>query len=110
MDVSQVESVAEATSEFADACIPLVDSRDDFGDFSKAVKNAQRFRMKDFADLGDLCERGGRSSAPAGVRDAAKKVRTALFYAEQMLPDALALARVVQRGGPSVTQTDSALI
>jgi 3-(methylthio)propanoyl-CoA dehydrogenase len=38
------------------------------------------------------------------------KVRTALFYAEQMLPDALALARVVQRGGPSVTETDSALV
>ena len=38
------------------------------------------------------------------------KVRTALFYAEQMLPNALSLARVVQRGGPSVVETDSALI
>jgi hypothetical protein len=79
VDVSQVESVAEATSEFADACIPLVDSRADFGDFSKAVKNAQRFRMKDFADLGNLCERVGGSSAPPAVRDAATKVRSALF-------------------------------
>ena len=38
------------------------------------------------------------------------KLRTALFYAEQMLPSALALARVVQRGGPSVADTDSALL
>jgi hypothetical protein len=79
VDVSQVEGVAEASSAFADACIPLIDSREDFGDFSRAVKNAQRFRMKDFADLGDLCERVGGSSAPAAVRDAATKVRSALF-------------------------------
>jgi hypothetical protein len=79
VDVSQVEGVAEATSEFADACVPLVDSRDAFGDFSKAVKNAQRFRMKDFADLGDLCERVGGDAAPANVRDAAAKVRSTLF-------------------------------
>lgn len=79
VDVSRVESVAEAASGFADACVPLIDSREDFGDFSKAVKNAQRFRMKDFADLGDLCKRVGGSSAPVGVRDAAAKVRDALF-------------------------------
>jgi hypothetical protein len=79
VDVSRVESVAEATSAFAEACVPLIDSREDFGDFSKAVKNAQRFRMKDFADLGDLCERVGSSSAPQGVRDAAAKVHAALF-------------------------------
>ena len=79
VDVSRVEAVAEATSGFADACIPLIDSREDFGDFSKAVKNAQRFRMKDFADLGDLCERVGGASAPEGVRNAAANVRGALF-------------------------------
>jgi len=38
------------------------------------------------------------------------KLRTALFYAEQMLPNALSLARVVRNGGPSVVETDSALI
>ncbi len=38
------------------------------------------------------------------------KVRTALFYAEHLLPSALMLARVVQRGGPSVAETDSALV
>jgi len=38
------------------------------------------------------------------------KVRTALFYAQQMLPNALLLARVVQYGAASVTETDSRLL
>jgi len=37
-------------------------------------------------------------------------LRTALFYAQQMLPDTLALARVVQRGAASVVETDPQLI
>jgi acyl-CoA dehydrogenase len=40
----------------------------------------------------------------------AAKVRTARFYAAQVLPGALALARVVERGGESVAGTDTALI
>jgi alkylation response protein AidB-like acyl-CoA dehydrogenase len=38
------------------------------------------------------------------------KLRTARFFAEQMLPNAYALARVVQGGAASVVETDSALI
>jgi acyl-CoA dehydrogenase len=38
------------------------------------------------------------------------KVRTAAFYAAQVLPVASALARVVQSGGPSVIETDAALV
>jgi hypothetical protein len=38
------------------------------------------------------------------------KLHTARFYAEQVLPTALALARVVQRGAESVVDTDAALI
>jgi 3-(methylthio)propanoyl-CoA dehydrogenase len=38
------------------------------------------------------------------------KIRTALFYAEQILPNALALARVVESGASSVVETDAALI
>jgi hypothetical protein len=79
VDVSRAAAVAETTSAFADACIPLVESREDFGDFSKAVKNAQRFRMKDFADLGDLCTRVATPSMPAGVQEAGSKLREALF-------------------------------
>jgi butyryl-CoA dehydrogenase len=38
------------------------------------------------------------------------KTHTARFYAEQVLPNALALARVVRQGGESVVETDAALI
>jgi alkylation response protein AidB-like acyl-CoA dehydrogenase len=38
------------------------------------------------------------------------KLRTAVFYAAQVLPQAAALARVVQDGGTSVTETDAALL
>jgi len=38
------------------------------------------------------------------------KLHTARFYADQVLPNALALARVVQSGAESVVATDAALI
>jgi 3-(methylthio)propanoyl-CoA dehydrogenase len=38
------------------------------------------------------------------------KLRTALFYSEHVLPQAIALARVVTRGANSVVETDSALV
>jgi alkylation response protein AidB-like acyl-CoA dehydrogenase len=40
----------------------------------------------------------------------AAKLRSARFYAEQVLPNALAHARVVTSGASSVTETDAALI
>jgi alkylation response protein AidB-like acyl-CoA dehydrogenase len=40
----------------------------------------------------------------------AAKLRAARFYAEQVLPVALGLARVVKSGAASVTETDAALI
>jgi hypothetical protein len=40
----------------------------------------------------------------------AAKLRTAVFYAAQVLPSAVALARVVEAGGASVVETDAALI
>jgi alkylation response protein AidB-like acyl-CoA dehydrogenase len=38
------------------------------------------------------------------------KISTARFYAQQVLPRALALARIVQSGAASVTESDAALI
>jgi butyryl-CoA dehydrogenase len=38
------------------------------------------------------------------------KIHTARFYADQVLPNALALARVVQSGAESVIDTDATLI
>ena len=40
----------------------------------------------------------------------AAKVHTAAFYASQVLPNAAALARVVESGAASVVETDAALI
>jgi hypothetical protein len=40
----------------------------------------------------------------------AAKIRTACFYCAQVLPGAVALAQVVEGGGPSVVETDAALI
>jgi 3-(methylthio)propanoyl-CoA dehydrogenase len=40
----------------------------------------------------------------------AAKLRSALFYAEQLLPRSAALARIVKDGGGSVTGTDASLI
>jgi butyryl-CoA dehydrogenase len=40
----------------------------------------------------------------------AAKIHTARFYAAQVLPGAVALARVVEGGGMSVVETDAALI
>ncbi|HSY05054.1 MAG TPA: acyl-CoA dehydrogenase [Steroidobacteraceae bacterium] len=40
----------------------------------------------------------------------AAKIRTAAFYAAQVLPGTLALARIVEAGGASVADTDAALV
>jgi hypothetical protein len=40
----------------------------------------------------------------------AAKIRTACFYAAQVLPIAHALARVVQGGGSAVVETDATLV
>jgi len=38
------------------------------------------------------------------------KIRSARFYAQQVLPNAIALARVVESGATSVVETDAALV
>jgi alkylation response protein AidB-like acyl-CoA dehydrogenase len=48
---------------------------------------------------------------PGGEREFyAAKIRTAAFYAAQVLPIALGLARVIEGGAASVVETDAALI
>jgi hypothetical protein len=79
VDVQQADAVAQAASAFAESCVGLLADDQQFGGFSKAVKNAQRFRMKDFVDLGDLCGRVASPSVPADVREAAGRVNDALF-------------------------------
>jgi hypothetical protein len=79
VDVSRVGDVAEATKALAAASVSLVGDRGGFADFSKAVKNAQRFQMKDFADFGDLCKRLVDGSSESSVKDAVQAVDDSLF-------------------------------
>jgi acyl-CoA dehydrogenase len=50
----------------------------------------------------------GADSADAQFYEA--KLQTCRFYAEQVLPEAIGLARVVKSGGASVTETNASLI
>ncbi len=51
------------------------------------------------------------AQGPGGEREFyAAKIRTAAFYAAQVLPIALGLARVIEGGAASVVETDAALI
>jgi alkylation response protein AidB-like acyl-CoA dehydrogenase len=51
------------------------------------------------------------AQGPGGGREFyAAKIRTAAFYAAQVLPIALGLARVVEGGAASVVETDAALV
>jgi 3-(methylthio)propanoyl-CoA dehydrogenase len=70
-------------------------------------------KLAGFAVAGWLMAKSATVAAAAQKGDAefyGAKLRTALFFAEQMLPNALALARVVQRGAASVVETDPQLI
>jgi hypothetical protein len=51
---------------------------------------------------------GRRAGAERDFYEA--KIASARFYAQQVLPRALALARIVQSGAPSVTESDAALL
>jgi hypothetical protein len=60
-----------------------------------------------------LAKSAALAAARPGASDRefyAAKIRTAAFYAAQVLPGAVALARVVADGGASVVETDAALI
>jgi hypothetical protein len=79
VDVSQVENVATTMKSLADACIPLLADPVGFAHVTRAAKNAQRYTMKDFADLGDLAKRLGDGASTTELADAARGVQDALF-------------------------------
>ncbi len=74
LDLSRVAVTAKAVDDLAVACIAELDTAEGYTAFSKALKNAQRFHTKDFADLGDVCSRLADDSAPARVKGAAQGV------------------------------------
>jgi hypothetical protein len=74
-DLSRADAAAGAIDNLASACIASLDTDEGFAAISKAVKNAQRFYLKDFADLGDFCDRLGTA---ADLADPARAVQAAL--------------------------------
>jgi hypothetical protein len=78
LDLSRVEDTAKAVDALAAACIVALDTPQGFMAVTKALKNAQRFHTKDFADLGDICTRLTDDAAPDEVKDAARAVLDSL--------------------------------
>lgn len=74
VDVSRVKAVADAVDRLAGACLPTLQNPADYGAFGRAITNVQRFDMKDYADLGDLCRQLIARSARPDVRMAAQAV------------------------------------
>jgi cysteine peptidase C11 family protein len=78
VDVARVGDVAKAVDTLAGVCIAALASDADYAVFAKAVKAAQRFDMKDYVDLGDLCRQLAARSARPDVRQATQGVLDAL--------------------------------
>ncbi len=78
VDVSRVTAVAQAVDQLAAACLPTLQTPADYGAFGRAITNAQRFDMKDYVDLGDLCRQLIARSARPEVQQAAQHVLATL--------------------------------
>jgi len=76
--VERADAVAGAVNALAEACIPALDSFEEYFAFDKAAKNAQRFYTKDFVDLGNFCAELEARSATDAVKTAARGVADAL--------------------------------
>jgi hypothetical protein len=82
VDVSRVNALAQAVDQLAGACLPTLQAAADYAAFGRAVTTAQRFDMKDYVDLGDLCRQLiARSSRPE-VQQAAQQVLAVLQGAQ----------------------------
>jgi len=82
VDVSRVSALAQAVDHLAAACLPTLQTPADYAAFGRAVTNAQRFDMKDYVDLGDLCRQLIARSPRADVQQAAQHVLATLQGAQ----------------------------
>lgn len=78
LDVGRVTTVAQAVDRLAGACLPTLQTPADYAAFGRAVTTAQRFDMKDYVDLGDLCRQLIARSPRPDVQQAARQVLDAL--------------------------------
>src|SRR6266498_2765120 len=78
VDVSRVQVLAQSVDNLAAACLPTLQAPVEADAFGRSVRSAQRFDMKDYVDLGALCNQlMARSPRPA-VQQAAQEVLTNL--------------------------------
>jgi len=111
---AQIRAAAlEAVRQLEEATRQLLASLESRPELAMAV-SVPYLRLCGFVIAGWLMARSAQLAAAGKATDEATfyagKLRTALFYSTQMLPQALALARIVKEGAPSVVDTDPALI
>ena len=78
VDVGRVTVVAKAVDNLAAACLPTLQSAPDYAAFGRALSSAQRFDMRDYVDLGALCQQLITRSPTPAVKQAAQQVLTTL--------------------------------
>jgi 3-(methylthio)propanoyl-CoA dehydrogenase len=111
--VASRKAALEAVGVLARATHALLTTLGTRADAGMAV-SVPYLKLSGFVIAGWLMARAAELAA--GRQDGAErefyaaKLRTAAFYAAQVLPTAGALARVVEGGGASVVETDAALI
>lgn len=77
LDTTRTPATARAVDELADALIVALKDGE-YGNVVKAVKDAQRFDMKDFVDLGDLAGQLRKRCRSEAVKSAAAAVIASL--------------------------------
>jgi hypothetical protein len=107
------QTTLEAVAQLASATQSLLKSLASHPDAAMAV-SVPYLKLCGYVIAGWLMVRSAAIAAPKREGSEREfysaKVRTAVFYAAQVLPQAAALARVVQSGGASVIETDAALL
>jgi acyl-CoA dehydrogenase len=104
------KAALEAVALLRAATTSLLEKMASHPDLAMAV-SVPYLRLCGYVAGGWLLARSSAIAAKnAGQDFYAAKLRTALFYAEQVLPQALALAQIVTKGASSVVETDAALV
>ena len=73
-----MQVLAQAVDNLAAACIPTLQAPSEADAFGRSVRTAQRFDMKDYVDLGALCNQLILRSPRPAVQQAAQQVLTNL--------------------------------
>jgi hypothetical protein len=74
LDLSRIVGVTTAVDELASVCMSTLETTEDYAVFARALKNTQRFRKRDFADLAHFCALLSEGSSRIEVQRAARRV------------------------------------